>query len=116
MNVFRVNFQELYRRHLCRHSQFGLNVWHLIAVVGIYFSLYGVAFALPGAPWIVGSVLAFYFLILAFNVPVRRGASGLRSGGCGACGIPGAPPDSCLGPFDPAPGLASLPGLATPGL
>ena len=71
MNIFRVNFQELYRRHLCRHSQFGLNVWHLIAVAGIYFSLYGIAFALPGAPWIVGSVLTAYFLILAFNVPWR---------------------------------------------
>jgi hypothetical protein len=71
MNLFQVNFQELYRRHLCRHSQFGLNVWHLIAVVGIYFSLYGIAFALPGAPWVVGSVLSLYFLILAFNVPWR---------------------------------------------
>jgi hypothetical protein len=66
-----VNFQELYRRHLCRHSQFGLNVWHLIAVVGIYYSLYGIAFALPGAPWIVGSVLTAYFVILAVNVPWR---------------------------------------------
>jgi hypothetical protein len=71
VNLFRVNFQELYRRHLCRHSQFGLNVWHLIAVVGIYFSLYGIAFALPGAPWIVGTILSAYFLILAFNVPFR---------------------------------------------
>jgi hypothetical protein len=71
MNIVRVNFQELYRRHLCRHSQFGLNVWHLIAVAGIYFSLSGIAFALPGASWIVGSVLAAYFLILALNVPWR---------------------------------------------
>jgi hypothetical protein len=71
VNLFRVNFQELYRRHLCRHSQFGLNVWHLIAVVGIYYSLYGIAFALPGAPWIVGSVLTAYFVILAVNVPWR---------------------------------------------
>ena len=71
MNLFRVNFQELYRRHLCRHSQFGLNVWHLIAVVGIYYSLYGIAFALPGAPWIVGSVLTAYFVTLAVNVPWR---------------------------------------------
>ena len=39
MNIFRVNFQELYRRHLCRHSQFGLNIWHLIAVAGILIGL-----------------------------------------------------------------------------
>jgi hypothetical protein len=69
--MFRIDFQELYRRHLCRHSQFGLNVWHLIAVAGIYFSLYGIALALPGAPWIVGGALAAYLLILAFNVPWR---------------------------------------------
>jgi len=71
VNLFRVDFQELYRRHLCRHSQFGLNVWHLVAVVGIYLSLYGIAFALPGAAWIVGGVLTVYFLILAFNIPFR---------------------------------------------
>ncbi len=71
MNPLQVNFQELYRRHLCRHSQFGLNVWHLIAVFGIYFSLYGIAFALPGAPWIVGTILGIYFLVLGLNVPFR---------------------------------------------
>jgi hypothetical protein len=70
MNLFRVDFQELYRRHLCRHSQFGLNVWHLIAVAGVYFALFGIAFALPGGPWIVGSALAAYFVILACNIPV----------------------------------------------
>jgi len=70
MNLFRVDFQELYRRHLCRHSQFGLNVWHLIAVAGVYFALFGIAFALPGAPWIVGSVLTAYFVILACNIPL----------------------------------------------
>ena len=70
MNLFRVDFQELYRRHLCRHSQFGLNVWHLIAVAGVYFALFGIAFALPAAPWIVGSVLAVYFVILACNIPL----------------------------------------------
>lgn len=71
MKLFRVDFQELYRRHLCRHSQFGLNVWHLIAVVGVYVALNGIAFALPGAPWIVGSVLLGYFAILAGNIPFR---------------------------------------------
>jgi len=71
MSLLKVNFDELYRRHLCRHSQFGINVLHLIAVVGIYIALYGIAFALPGSPWIVGSCLAVYFLLLAFNLPFR---------------------------------------------
>jgi hypothetical protein len=71
MNLLRVNFQELYRRHLCRHSQFGLNVWHLIAVVGVYLALYGIAFALPGGAWIVSGVLAAYFVILACNIPLK---------------------------------------------
>ncbi len=69
MNPFRANFGELCRRHLCRHSQLGLNVWHLIAVLGVYLALYGVAFALPGGPWIVGLLLAAYFVVLAFNIP-----------------------------------------------
>jgi hypothetical protein len=71
MNLLRADFQELYRRHLCRHSQFALNVWHLTAVVGVYLALYGIVFALPGGEWIVGSVLAAYFLILAFNIPFK---------------------------------------------
>ncbi|HEV3344189.1 MAG TPA: hypothetical protein VG125_27685 [Pirellulales bacterium] len=71
MNLLKVNFDELYRRHLCRHSQFGINVLHLIAVVGIYFSLFGIAFALPAAPWIVGGVLTVYCLLLVANLPFR---------------------------------------------
>jgi hypothetical protein len=35
MNLWRVDFAELYRRHLCRHADLGLNVLHLIAVAGI---------------------------------------------------------------------------------
>lgn len=71
MNPLRVNFQELYQRHLCRHSQFGINVLHLIAVAGIYLALYGIAFAMPGASWIVGGILAVYCLLLSCNIPLR---------------------------------------------
>ena len=42
MNPFRVNFQELYARHLCRHSQYGINVIHVAAVFGIYLALAGI--------------------------------------------------------------------------
>jgi hypothetical protein len=71
MNPFEVDFQELYRRHLCRHSQFGINVLHLIGVTGIYVALYAIAFSLPGSMWIVAMALAAYFLLLAFNIPPR---------------------------------------------
>jgi hypothetical protein len=71
VNPFKIDFQELYRRHLRRHSQFGINVLHLIAVAGTYIALYAIAFALPGSKWIVGTVLGLYFAVLAFNVPLR---------------------------------------------
>src|SRR5262249_652484 len=71
MNLFYIDFQELYRRHLCRHSQFGINVLHLIAVAGIYLALYAIAFALPVSKWILGVALGIYFALLIFNVPFR---------------------------------------------
>lgn len=43
MNILRINFEDLYQRHLCRHGQFGINVWHIIAVYGVYFSLCSLA-------------------------------------------------------------------------
>ncbi len=71
MNPLKVDFQELYRRHLRRHSQFGINVLHLIAVAGTYIALYAIAFALPGSKWIITAALALYFVLLAFNIPPR---------------------------------------------
>jgi hypothetical protein len=71
MNPLHIDFQELYRRHLCRHSQFGINVLHLIGVAGIYVALYAIAFALPGSVWIIGIGLGTYFGLLAFNIPLR---------------------------------------------
>ena len=70
MNPLKANFEELYRRHLCRHSEFGINVLHLIAVVGVYLALFGIAFALPGGTWIITAVLTAYFLTLAANLPL----------------------------------------------
>lgn len=70
MNLWRIDFGELYRRHLCRHSEFGINVLHLVAVAGIYLSLFGIAFALPGASWIIAAALTVYALLLARNIPV----------------------------------------------
>ena len=35
-----VDFAELYARHLCRHSQFGINVIHLAALFGVWFGVF----------------------------------------------------------------------------
>lgn len=75
MSLFRVEFAELYARHLCRHSQFGINAIHLIAVFGTWLSLYGIAFWLfswlEEGPWILGTLAAIYLLAIAANVPFR---------------------------------------------
>jgi hypothetical protein len=67
----RINFGELYRRHLCRHSEWGINVWHLVAVVGIYLALLSLVRLFPNAVWIVGAGSAAYLGLLALTVPPR---------------------------------------------
>lgn len=71
MSLWTVNFQELYSRHLRRHSQFGINVLHLIAVAGIYGAVCAMAFALPGSAWSLGIGLGIYFVLLSFNLPLQ---------------------------------------------
>ena len=80
MNILRINFDELYQRHLCRHGQFGINVWHIIAVYGVYFSLCSLAAIavrslLPEiTPTIQCCVLTMlfvpYFGVLLRNIPI----------------------------------------------
>src|SRR5262249_30897196 len=71
LSLWKVNFQELYERHLCRHSQYGLNVAHLATVVGCYLGLFAVAQWLVDSPWVLLAIPVPYFLVLAFNVPLR---------------------------------------------
>jgi hypothetical protein len=71
MNVLSANFRELYERHLCRHSQFGINVIHLACVIGTYLSLYGLLRCLVPSEWAVLAVALPYLSVLAFNVPFR---------------------------------------------
>jgi hypothetical protein len=71
MNLFRVNFQELYERHLCRHSQYGINVIHLAAVFGIYLALAGTICYLIGSEWLLLCIIVPHLVIVAFNVPGR---------------------------------------------
>ena len=71
MNLFKVNFSELYDRHLCRHSQFGLNVFHILAVLGIYLCLYSVVYRLVGIEWPLLGIAGVHLAILALNLPLR---------------------------------------------
>ena len=71
MNILSVNFRELYERHLCRHSQLGINIAHLASVLGIYLALYGLIYALTPSVWVMAILVIPYLLILAFNIPIR---------------------------------------------
>jgi hypothetical protein len=71
MNILRIDFPELYQRHLCRHSQYGINVGHLASVFGTYLAIVGILFGLFESWWVLLGVLVPYFLVLAFNIPVR---------------------------------------------
>jgi hypothetical protein len=71
MNLFKVDFQELYERHLCRHSQFGNNVIHLASVVVSYLALFSLASRVIDSPWGLLALPVPYFVLLAFNVPMR---------------------------------------------
>ena len=71
MNFLKVEFHELYARHLCRHSQYGNNVIHLAMVFGTYLGLFGIAGTILGSPWPALVVPVLYMVVLAFNVPVR---------------------------------------------
>src|SRR5262245_23722654 len=69
MNMLQVNFQELYERHLCRHSQFGINVNHLVSVGGTYIALFGVVYWIFGTEWALAMLAMPYLAVLAFNIP-----------------------------------------------
>jgi hypothetical protein len=71
MNPLNVNFQELYERHLCRHSQYGINVIHILAVLGIYFALAGIFYYLVGSAWLLLCIIIPHLAIVAWNVPAR---------------------------------------------
>ncbi len=80
LSILRVNFDELFRRHLCRHSEFGINVLHILSVWGVYFSLLVIEFRLlqwllPTAPTsqlvlVMLLSLVPWLTVVAVNVPV----------------------------------------------
>jgi hypothetical protein len=78
MNILSVNFEELYQRHLCRHSQFGLNIGHLGSVIAVYFGLCGVVWEIASRftgyehpEYVILALVIPYLLVLLFNVPFK---------------------------------------------
>jgi hypothetical protein len=71
MRLLVVEFDELYARHLRRHSQFGINVAHLLALFGVWYAVYGLLYWTIGINWSLTIPAALYLAALAPNVPLR---------------------------------------------
>ena len=75
LRLLHFSFDELYARHLGRHSQFGINVAHLAALYGMWFGVYGAVsettrlLALPGWWMIPISMAIAYLIMVAINAP-----------------------------------------------
>ncbi|MEM9485805.1 MAG: hypothetical protein AAGA83_19170 [Cyanobacteria bacterium P01_F01_bin.116] len=68
MNLFKVEFEELYQRHLCRHSQFGVNVIHCMTLFGIWYSFDGILYWLMPLNWLI-TLGVVSLMLVAFNLP-----------------------------------------------
>ncbi|MCI0457320.1 MAG: hypothetical protein L0Z62_10140 [Gemmataceae bacterium] len=71
MSLLRVDFAELYGRHLCRHSQFSINVVHLAALFGVWFGVYATVYALARVEWLPAALAVGYLALIALNAPLR---------------------------------------------
>ena len=75
LSLLHVDFDDLYARHLGRHSQFGINVGHLASLYGLWFGVYAALYqaaSLLGVPsgWlIIVAMAATYLAIVAINAP-----------------------------------------------
>ncbi len=77
LSLLHVDFNDLYARHLGRHSQFGINVAHLGALYGLWFGVYAVIYEavllldLPAAWLIVVALALAYLALVVINAPAR---------------------------------------------
>jgi hypothetical protein len=71
MNPLRANFAQLFERHLCRHSQFGINVGHVLCVIVTYLSLCELVYLCVPSMWVLAGLAAVYLAVLGINLPVR---------------------------------------------
>jgi hypothetical protein len=75
LSLRHVDFDELYARHLGRHSQFGINVAHVLALYGLWFGVYAAvdqAARHLGTPmtWpILAAMAATYLTVVSVNAP-----------------------------------------------
>jgi hypothetical protein len=75
LSLLHFDFNELYARHLGRHSQFGINVGHLAALYGLWFGVYAAiyqALLIMNVPagWVVLVAMAVTYLgLVAINAP-----------------------------------------------
>ena len=71
LSLLRVDFQDLYARHLCRHSQFGINVAHLAALFGLWYAVYALVYWLVRVEGLPVALAAAYLATVALNAPAR---------------------------------------------
>lgn len=77
LGLLHVDFEGLYTRHMGRHSQFGVNTNHMIALSMIWFGVYSFLtqtaryFGLP-TPWTVPvGLAAAYLAVIGMHSPIR---------------------------------------------
>lgn len=75
LSLFHIDFDNLYARHLGRHSQFGINVGHLAALFGLWFGAYAALYqlilllGLPAGYLLIGALALSYLVMVAVNAP-----------------------------------------------
>jgi hypothetical protein len=75
LSLLHVDFDGLYARHLGRHSQFGINVAHLVSLYGLWFGVYAALYqvvlhlGVPSGWLLIVALAATYLGIVAVNAP-----------------------------------------------
>jgi hypothetical protein len=75
LSLLHVDFDDLYARHLGRHSQFGINVAHVAALYGLWFGVYAIIYQavlhahLPAGWLIIVAMAVTYLGLVAMNAP-----------------------------------------------
>jgi hypothetical protein len=72
IGLLRVDFADLYARHLCRHTQFGINVAHLAALFATWYGVYALIYYLTGQlVWLPIALASAYLAIVVVSAPAR---------------------------------------------